>query len=286
MANKNEAIIKVSGAIEAAVAECGVHALAQLPIFLQAVQMAQGIRALREALTDDFVKSVIMPLQGTALGFLTDKDKEKDGSPGHGYPLAVVKDVVIEAMLRGFRIVGNEFNIIGNRFYGTKAGFSRHVATYPGLTDLVLQPGVPQFNADKTGAAVTFTASWKLRGAKDGIACVATKEGENVIDHRIPVRVNGGMGVDAVLGKAERKMLFRIYQRLNGSTYGAGEGDVNEIETVGVEVPQVAAPSPVPAGTPEGQRVKLPGKKNGVAPIAESPPIELDPGNTDLSGAQ
>ena len=270
---------KVITAIEVAIKGCGVHAIAQLPTFQQAIQMAHGIAALREALTDEFVKLAIMPLQGTALGFCTDKDKEG------GYPLSVVKDVAIEAMLRGFQIVGNEFNIIGGRFYGTKAGFERHVQQYPGLTDLVLQPGVPQLSQDKSGALVPFLASWRLDGNPMSIACEYRKEGEHVTDHRIPVRVNAGMGADAVIGKATRKMLFRVYQRLNGSAYGAGEGDITDsIETTGEAVPQIAAPSPVPPGTPEGQRVKLPGK-NGRVQAASEPTAPPEWGNVDLPGA-
>lgn len=257
-----QAIEKVSKAVEVAVQDSGVHAIAALPTFLQAIKMAQGIRALREALTDEFVQLAIMPLQGSSLGFLTDKDK--DG----GYAIGVVKDVVIEAMLRGFRVVGNEFNIIGNRFYGTKAGFERHVQEYPGLTDLALQPGVPSLSQDKSGALVPYHASWKLDGVPMTLVCQYTKDGENVTDQRIPVRVNAGMGADAILGKATRKMLFRIYQRLNGSTYGAGEGDIGDsIETTG-EPAQIAAPSPVPAGTPEGKRVQLPGKSKASAAAA------------------
>lgn len=275
--SKNESIIQVSQAIEGALKECGVHAIAELPTILQAVRMAEGIRLLRAALTDEFVRDTIMPLQGTALGFLTDKDKEG------GYPLAVVKDVSIESMLRGFRVVGNEFNIIGYRFYGTKAGFERHVNEYPGLSDLVMQPGVPVFTQDKGGALVPFSASWRLKGKLMTIDCRVIKgEGENHLDQRIPVRVNAGMGADAVIGKAYRKMLYRIYQRLNGSTYGAVDGDVADCIDTTAEPATTPAPLPVPADTPEGRRVKLPGK-GGPKPAEVAGTNEY--GNVDLPGS-
>lgn len=257
---------EVSESIELAVKECGVQAISKLPAFLQALRMAQGISALRAALTDQLVQQAIMPLQGTKLGFLTDKDKEG------GYGLSVVRECSIDAMLRGFSVVGNEFNIIAGGFYGTKAGYHRKVLEFPGLTDLVLSPGVPNLNQDKSGALVPFSASWKLDGKPMSIACQYIKEGETVTDQRIPVRVNGGMGADAILGKAERKILFRIYQRINGGTFGATDGEVGEepITTTGETVP---TPPPVPEGTPDGRRIKMNGKKPApAAPAAETAP--------------
>ena len=259
----NLAIEKAAQDIEKAINECGVQAISKLPAFIQAVQMARGISAMRQALSEQLVQSVIMPLQGSPLGFLTDKDK--DG----GYGALVVRDCAIDGMLRGFRIVGNEMNIISGRFYGTKAGYSRLVAEYPGLTDLVLQPGVPQIVGDK-GALVPYVATWRLAGKEMMIRCIQEKDGT---DMRIPVKVNSGMGSDAVIGKAERKMMFRIYQRVNGSTFGAVDGEIGDepITTTGE-----AAPSPVPEGTAEGRRIKL-GGKNGKAAAAPTEPQQAQP---------
>jgi hypothetical protein len=243
-----EAIKKISDDVESAIRECGVHAISALPKFMQALQMAKGVRALRTALEDNFVKWALMPLMGSTLGFLTDLDSKPEK-----YSVQVVRDCAIEAMLRGFNIVGNEFNIIAGRFYGTKNGYERLVLEFPGLRDLVLQPGVPTLAGDK-GALVPFTATWTLNGKAMCIDCQQTKDGP---DLRIPVKLNTGMGPDAIIGKATRKMLFRIYQRVNGSTYGATDGEVGDevINTTGEP-----APSPVPAGTPEGRRIKLGGK--------------------------
>lgn len=264
MNGKTERADAVCTAIEKAANECGLVAIRDLPKFAQAIQMAKGIRDMRLALTDDFVKHALMPLQGTTLGFLTDKDKNKDGSPGPGYPLATVRECAIEAMIRGLNVVGNEFNIIADRCYGTKNGYARLVREFPGLTHLVLTPGVPTFAGEK-GALVPFTATWKLNGKPDSIECQAPKEGP---DTRIPVKVNAGMGYDAILGKAERKMLFRIYQRVNGSSFGATEGEVGDegaINTTGEP-----APSPVPAGAVEGRRYSI-GKNGKKQPAGDQP---------------
>lgn len=261
--SQNTDIEKVSQKIESAIAECGIRSISTLPKFMQAIRMGQGIVALRQALTDTFVQATLMPLQGTALGFLTDKDKEG------GYGLNVVRDCAIEAMLRGFGVVGNEFNIIAGRFYGTKGGFERQVCEFPGLRDLVLQPGVPQLIGDK-GALVPFSASWTLQGKAMRIDCQQTKE----VDQRIPVKVNSGMGSDAIIGKATRKVLYRIYQRVNGSSYGLVDGEVGDepIVTTGE-----TAPSPVPPGTPEGKRIKLGGKKAEAKAEAKEPEPKAEP---------
>lgn len=262
-ADKAKVADEVSTAIEKAIVECGISALREAPKFMQAIKMAKGIRAMREALTDEFVRHALMPLMGTTLGFLTDLDTKP---PEGRYGIQVVRECAIEALIRGFNVVGNEFNIIAGRFYGTKNGYSRLVLEFPGLRNLVLQPGVPQLAGDR-GALVPYTATWTLNGTPMSIDCQQQKDGA---DLRIPVKVNSGMGPDAILGKAERKMLFRIYQRVNGSTYGATDGEVGDEPIVTTGEP---APLPVPAGTPEGKRIKLGGKKQSagqVNPVASN----------------
>lgn len=254
--SQNTDIQKVSEAIELALQGCAMQSIAKLPKFMQAIRMAEGIAALRQALSDTFVQRALMPLQGTTLGFLTDQDGKG------GYGLAVVRDCAIEAMLRGFQVVGNEFNIIAGRFYGTRAGFERLVAEFPGMKNLVLQPGVPAVKDG--GALVPFTAAWTLQGVDMRIECQQTPAG----DFRIPVRVNSGMGADAIIGKGTRKMLYRIYQRINGSSYGLTDGEVGEdalLLTTGEP-----APSPVPEGTPEGRRVSLRGGKKAAPEKVET----------------
>lgn len=269
-----QAIEKASQSIQEALSECGVEAISKLPMFMQAVKMAQGIAAMRAALTDQFVQTVLMPLMGTKLGFLTDLDHDKEG---RRYGLNVVRDCCIEAMLRGFNVVGNEFNIIAGGFYGAKAGWFRKVSEFPGLTHLALQPGVPYLNQDKGGALVSYSASWRLDGKPMSLDCQYSKDGETVADLRIPVKVNGGMGADAILGKAERKVLYRIYQRVAGTTFGAGEGDADESILTTGEVSALPAPTVVPEGTPDGRRISLGGKKNSKAPAEAKPAAEAQP---------
>lgn len=277
MATPVTAIDKASESIEAAIQGCGIAHIADLSHVKQAVRLAQGLRALRAALSDDFVREVLLPLQGTKLGFLTDKDRNEDGSPGPGYPIAAVRDCTTVALIHGFNIVGNEFNIIAGGFYGTQAGFDRKVREFPGLSHFVEQPGVPVMVQEK-GALVPYVVSWRLNGKPMSMEFVVTKDGDATLDARIPVTVNRRMGVDAILGKARRKMLFRVYHRLTGAL-GIGEGEVGDTDafvTTGEAVPSSAAPAVVPAGTPEGKRVKMGGAATKPA-AAQQPARAAEP---------
>lgn len=180
--------------------------------FEKAITIAGAIDSLRGALTDDVMKTV-MKLQGSSLGFRTDKDSEK------GYPVQVVRDCLIEAVLRGVQPVGNQFNIIAGRCYVTKEGFSFLLKNLPGFTDFRPIYGVPK--SLNGGAIVPCEASWKWQGKQDRIEC------------EIPIKVNAGMGSDAILGKASRKLMARVYAQVTGSEMT--DGDAGEVEIVDVQ---------------------------------------------------
>lgn len=238
--SKKESVQAASDAIAKAIAECGIVALEDQPPFMRAIRTATGLKMIRAALTDAFMTSYILPLQNSALGFLTDK-------PQGGYDLPVVRDCVCEAFLRGFHPTGNEFNIIAGRFYGAKSGFDRIVREYPGIQDLRYELGVPNLAGEK-GALVSAIATWSLAGKPDKLICDSPKA-EGQLDTRIPVRINAGMGPDAILGKAERKLLARIYRIITGT------GSVVEMEA---EIVSHAAPLPS-LSTPEndGKRMRM-----------------------------
>ena len=182
--------------------------------FESTIRIASAIKELRTLLTDDLLEC-IMALQGSPLGFLTDKDRPPKGDSRSGwkpgYTVEVVRDVTIDATIRGFRMTGNEVNIISGKFYAAKEGLSRKVREFKGLTNLRLEAGVPHNTTG--GALVEYHASWNVNGESDEIHCVKT----DTSDTRIPVKVNSAMGADAILGKAERKMLARVFSRITGS---------------------------------------------------------------------
>jgi hypothetical protein len=176
--------------------------------FSTAITLSQGIAALRELL-DDGVMTEIMRLSNSPLGFMTDRPSEKKPEP---YRIGDVRDAIIEASLRGFRVCGNEFNIIAGRFYGAKAGLHRKVISYPGVTDFKETFGIPKMSGDK-GAIVVAKATWKLNGTKDAL------------EREFAIRVNSQMGVDAIIGKSQRKLYAAVLNQLSGVITPDGEVD-------------------------------------------------------------
>jgi hypothetical protein len=189
--------------------------------FSSALTLSQGITALRELLDDGIMREV-MKLADTPLGFLTDRGptaRNRDGSPVSPYQIGEVRDAIIEAALRGFRVAGNEFNIISGRFYGAKSGLHRKVITYPGVTDFRESLGIPKLVGDR-GAVVTAEATWLKNGVKDELK------------REFAIRVNAAMGTDAILGKLQRKLYAAVLNRLSGIFTPEGEVVDEVITTV------------------------------------------------------
>jgi hypothetical protein len=258
---ENTAIEKATTEIENVLNKCNVMALREMKTLMQAVTLAHGVTQLRRLLSDDIMKSIFMPLQGTPLGFVTDKDKEG------GYPISVVRDCLVEGMIHGLHPIGNEWNIIAGRCYAAKNGYARLVAEFPGLTDLCLVPGVPAAAGEK-GALVPFRATWRLNGKTMELLRQAVKMPDGSInDTRVAVKVNAGMGADAIIGKATRKILKAIYDQITGSKLTLSEGEV--LDTVG-EVVSEPSPAPAPASE-DGKRIRLGRNRETVREPAPAP---------------
>lgn len=204
--------------------------------FAMALRVAYAVGRLRAELTADVMKHIML-LQNSSLGFRTDKKE--------GYPLEVVRDCLIEAVLRGGRPYGNEFNIIAERCYLTKEFYTRFVPCLPEVTEVSVSLGVPRMAGDK-GAIVDCTATWKLAGRGQSLN---TSPGKPV--REIAVRVNAGMGADAILGKATRKAYKAIHDQITGWCTSDGEieeaqpGDAYEPSTPATTTKRQAKPSPL-----------------------------------------
>jgi hypothetical protein len=205
--------------------------------FSSALVLSNGISALRELLDDRMMRE-IMKLADSPLGFMTDQKERKAGA----YKLEEVRDAIIEAGLRGFRVAGNEFNIIASRFYAAKNGLHRKVINYPGVTDFKENLGVPRFTADKSGAVVSTKATW----AKDGI--------KDQLERDLAIRVNAYMGVDAILGKAQRKLYAAVLHQLSG--IATPEGEVGDAETKTAETKTEPAKPEIDNANGEATRAK------------------------------
>ncbi len=178
--------------------------------FQKAFAVSTATQNLRQALTSE-VMSPIMQMQGSSLGFRTDYDSKG------GYGEDVVKEALIEAVLRGVQPAGNQFNIIAGRCYITREGFAYLLKNLSGFTDY--KPNYDILEMKPGRAKVNCKATWKMNGKNDSVDCV------------IPIRVNGNMGADAVIGKAARKLMARVYFQATGTDITDGEAETITVES-------------------------------------------------------
>lgn len=250
-------IEKLSASIQSAVQYCAPSALASLSVLSQAVALAKGLRDLRMALSEPIMKHVFMPLQGSPLGFVTDKDRDKDG----GYDLATVRECIIQGLILGIRPINSEMAIIGGKAYAAKNGVERLVREWPGLSALNVELSVPQMAGDK-GALVTARATWLLGGKKmEYIRDQRKTDDGEIVDLRIAVRVNAGMGPDAIHGKAYRKTYKGILDMLTNGTLSIDDADAIEAVGVAVDQPKI----------PEGKRMSMGEAKKPMREPGEEP---------------
>lgn len=184
----------------------------QLQGFDRAFRMAEAIGELKRILTADVMKP-IMNLQGNRLGFKTDKDRNNDGSKGAGYPMEIVRDCLIEAVLYGLQPTGNQFNIIAGNMYATKEGCGHLLSNIAGLSYDII-PELPRIKDES--AAVGMNVEYTQNGV--------TKKKR--LD--IPIRVNKFMGTDAVIGKATRKARKWLFDTITGNELP--EGDIQDAD--------------------------------------------------------
>lgn len=226
------------------------------------LKMAEGIELLEQAL-NPVIMSKIMRLKGTRLGFRTDeRGAEKK------YDVIIIKRCVIEALFMKLNITGNQFNVIAGNTYVTKEGFTYLIREYKGLTDLIQKIDIDYAAATKFQAIVIYSAAWKLNGQ------------DQSIDERIPVRVNSGMGADAILGKGERKGLARIFRMLTGSAHtNMMDGEIEDMDLIEANATvRDAKSNPLKPGRHEN-------KKPDPEPAKETaePPADTSVDNKDIN---
>lgn len=188
--------------------------------------LGEGIRTLNDMITKPMMEK-IMYLQGQPLGFRTDMDPTKKNPNQNGYPVEKVKPIFIEAVLRGLPPVGNCFNIISDRLYITKEGFKHILKNYPGLTDLKYTMEPPVVRDKRT--IVDFESTWKMNGQQQTLC------------GSIPITTNAYSTPDQILGKGERKLLYRVHAEVTGSVVSEfEERDESEFNNTQVKTPAQA----------------------------------------------
>lgn len=170
--------------------------------------VANGIAQLEEVITEEVMKPILY-LKNNKLGFLTDEE-----SRGKAYTFNQVKRCWIEATLRGLSSTGNQWNIIAGNVYVTKEGFTGLLQDLPGFTDFTFNPGVPKWDNDVKQHVMDFSAKWKMKGI------------EQTLEGKIPIICNQKSKIDALMGKGERKIKYRVHTIATGSQ----TSDVDELD--------------------------------------------------------
>lgn len=252
---------EVGPAMDAIVAEIGGLDVDKIKTVTDSLKLAAAINNLRQFFKHPSIRNMTESLQDTQLGFLTDRSPaainkaQRDGKPLKPYTYEDVADCNIEAMISGYRQVGNEFNIISGKMYPAKNGKFRKIIQHPGVTEFKTAVMTPQYISDGKFARIQCFASWKQDGAK---VTIGSTEKEGGIEDTLvfTVRVNASMGEDAVVGKATSKLYSRVLMRLSGRALP----EATDLEFGGpIALPEPAhAVTMAPVGEPPLRRVELP----------------------------
>lgn len=191
---------------------------------ISTIKQACAMQMLRELLTDDIMQP-IMQLQGSKLGFKTDKDLVKQNgkyTKGPGYPVQVVKDVAIWAWGHGAAMTMNEVNIIAGNGYLTKEYFQRRLNEVIGRGKWEFIHEIPR--TQQGGAVVKTKVRWI--------------EGGNWKEQELTHGIKGDSysTTDAYCGKADRKCGAWLLRRATGESLADGEVDGDFIDVEAKEV--------------------------------------------------
>lgn len=258
---KNELVEKRVAAVTLATdldtmvkASADTYLAAQSGSMADTLALAVATSEIEKALTPDIMRP-LMSLQGKAIGFKTDKV----------YPEKVVKECAIEALLLGLPMAGNCVNIISGRAYPTKEGFTFKINQLAAEREIqyfkyVVEPprghevrGQSGGGNDIIVAMVPTKATWKQNGR------------EQTLEMVFPCKGDKWASEDAYMGKAERKLKKRVYERMTGLTFAA-EVDEDLEDLLGVaEIEEVTEPE---AATEAPEETKEP--KGKAEPVSDN----------------
>lgn len=195
--------------------------------FGAAFNAARVITLLREALTDEVMAKVFMPLMNTKVGFRTDRDgkPDKQGRVKPLYDVATVRDAIIDAAIIGLLPTGNQFNIISGTMYPTKEGYTVLLKKIGAKYIIDVQQDRSQ---NPAFAEFPCKITYSFNGEKNSLTVIAT------------VRRDQYSSNDQLRGKAERRAKKALYEYLTGTDYGDADETSSRpnavIDTVAVEI--------------------------------------------------
>ena len=170
---------------------------------------ADIVGKLRSLMTQEIVETYFMPLMGSRVGFLTDRDKEVNGKKPVPYGWETVRDCIIDAACIGLAPIKNQFNIIAGSMYPTKEGYTALLKKI-GVKCYVSTSG-DRSNPASQNADIECKVSYKEPADPDRM--------KNFTYLAAPKK-NQYSSLDQLKGKAERKAKKALYELITGIDLG------------------------------------------------------------------
>lgn len=189
---------------------CSPSATRNLPEHVKTVRIARKSLEMDKAMADDKqFMAMIKSLCGNEFGFGADKD----------YDEKTIRRAVMTALVRGANLssyTGPEWMILSGKCYLCKPYYLRKLRELDGISNVVVrQEKHEQLEASTAYVPVTVELRDNQKLRRWEFTKHTDKNGVER-DYRIPVRVNSGMIVDGIHGKAEAKALNKVYTELTG----------------------------------------------------------------------
>lgn len=238
--------------------------------FGAAFNAARVITLLREALTDEVMARVFMPLMNTKVGFRTDRDgkPDKNGRTKPLYDVATVRDAIIDAAIIGLLPTGNQFNIISGTMYPTKEGYTVLLKKIGAKYVIDVQQDRSQ---NPAFAEFPCKITYSYNGEKNSLTINAT------------VRRDQYSSNDQLRGKAERRAKKALYEYLTGTDYGEADETSSRpnavIDTVAVEISEKGNAGPA-IGFDDAEVATV---EEASAPAAAPEPVAAQPAPAQAS---
>lgn len=204
-----------------------------------AFQAVTIVKTLREILTDEIMKDVFMPLMNTKIGFATDRpviDKSTGKQIKPAYGIDIVRDAIIDAAAFGLLPTFNQMNIIAEKMYPTKEGFTSLLKKLK--AKYILNFGQDTSSKESKFAEISVKINYEYNGEKSSFLMTAV----------VPKTMYSSY--DQLKGKAERRAKKMLYEYLTGLDLGENDGesiqspqergnDIQDAEVVDQKEPEV-----------------------------------------------
>jgi hypothetical protein len=202
------------------VKECsGVMNAEGLASVADSLKVMNGIRSLKKFFQQEDVKKLVKSSQDSVAGFLTDRspaiiarhnantNKRYDLKP---YEYEQIVEALIPCALEGYRLHGNEINIISGKGMPVKAGkYRKIIEATDGFIEAI---GLPTVQGEY--ALVKCKAKWKI-GEK--ISSIGHDEDDPC---NFKIKFGRYDSMDKIIGLAQSKLYSRVLTRITGKFIG------------------------------------------------------------------